>query len=96
MSSAARRSWDSLGPFWPNSNGATRGQGGSSSSPISRWVPNPKWSHLSTFFPRISEDPKKPKLAQGSKAPRFAIDCHTPQDSSHGLWKSPEATRHIQ
>ncbi|MBW0556080.1 hypothetical protein O181_095795 [Austropuccinia psidii MF-1] len=26
----------------------------------------------------------------------MSINCHSPQGSSHGLWKSPEATSHLQ
>ncbi|MBW0472033.1 hypothetical protein O181_011748 [Austropuccinia psidii MF-1] len=58
MASTAHGPWDNSGPFWPNSNEAKRGQGGSPSA------------HLSLFWPK---DPKNPKLAQGPKAHRMAI-----------------------
>ncbi|MBW0557273.1 hypothetical protein O181_096988 [Austropuccinia psidii MF-1] len=35
-----------MGPFWPKSNEAKRGQGGSS------LAPNARWAHLSQFFPQ--------------------------------------------
>ncbi|MBW0469937.1 hypothetical protein O181_009652 [Austropuccinia psidii MF-1] len=38
-----------LGPFWPKSNEAKRGQGGSSSALKARWVPNHKWPQFSPW-----------------------------------------------
>ncbi|MBW0526892.1 hypothetical protein O181_066607 [Austropuccinia psidii MF-1] len=36
-----------LGPFWPKSNEAKRGQGGQLPTFKARWDPNHKWAHLS-------------------------------------------------
>ncbi|MBW0581607.1 hypothetical protein O181_121322 [Austropuccinia psidii MF-1] len=65
-----------LGPFWPKSNEAKRGQGGSSSVPNSRWVPNHKWAHLRQFW---AQNPTNSGHKIG-------------HNSVHGLWKPPEAT----
>ncbi|MBW0467780.1 hypothetical protein O181_007495 [Austropuccinia psidii MF-1] len=54
--------WNTLGPFWPNYKEAKEGSPEAS---------NAKWAHLSLFWPNITEDPKKPKLAQGPKEPRM-------------------------
>ncbi|MBW0564656.1 hypothetical protein O181_104371 [Austropuccinia psidii MF-1] len=53
-----------LGPFWPNSNEAKRGQGGSSAASKARWVPNHKCAHLSQRL--IPKPILGPKLASGN------------------------------
>ncbi|MBW0495786.1 hypothetical protein O181_035501 [Austropuccinia psidii MF-1] len=60
-----------LGPFWPKSNEAKRGQGGSPSAPKSRWIPNHKWAHLSQLWPQNPINPKWPKTTLG---PKLAIN----------------------
>ncbi|MBW0582312.1 hypothetical protein O181_122027 [Austropuccinia psidii MF-1] len=55
------RSMIPLGPFWPKSNEAKKGQGGSSSSPKVRWVQNHTWDHLSQFWP---QNPTNPEMAK--------------------------------
>ncbi|MBW0505630.1 hypothetical protein O181_045345 [Austropuccinia psidii MF-1] len=66
-----------LGPFCPESNEAKRGQGGSPPAPKARCVPNPKWAHLSQFWPlipSISKWPKRtsaPKLAKNNSLSTF-------------------------
>ncbi|MBW0546232.1 hypothetical protein O181_085947 [Austropuccinia psidii MF-1] len=72
-----------LGPFWPKSNEAKRGQGGSSSSPKARSVPNHKWAHLSQFWP---QNPINPEMAKTTLGPKVG------HNSAHGLWQPPEAT----
>ncbi|MBW0461906.1 hypothetical protein O181_001621 [Austropuccinia psidii MF-1] len=76
---------DTLGPLWPNSNEAKRGQGNSPEAPNFRSVPNHKWAHLSLFWPKI------PKLAQGPKASRMAISLKT-QAMASGNHKRPPST----
>ncbi|MBW0563644.1 hypothetical protein O181_103359 [Austropuccinia psidii MF-1] len=49
-----------LGPFWPESNEAKRGQGGRSSAPKARWVSNHKWAHLSHIWSQIPSNPRWP------------------------------------
>ncbi|MBW0548005.1 hypothetical protein O181_087720 [Austropuccinia psidii MF-1] len=49
-----------LVPFWPRSNEAKRGQGGSSSAP------NHKWAHLSQFWP---QKPTNPEIAKNTLGP---------------------------
>ncbi|MBW0495724.1 hypothetical protein O181_035439 [Austropuccinia psidii MF-1] len=56
-----------LGPFWPNSNEAKMGQGGSSLTPKARWVPNHKWAHLSQLWPQTPINLKWPKTTLGPK-----------------------------
>ncbi|MBW0506808.1 hypothetical protein O181_046523 [Austropuccinia psidii MF-1] len=72
-----------LGPFWPNSNEAKRGQGGSSSAHNARLVPNYKCAHLSQFWPQNPTNSKWPKPSQDPKLGHNSV---------HGLWKTPEAT----
>ncbi|MBW0477950.1 hypothetical protein O181_017665 [Austropuccinia psidii MF-1] len=67
MASTACGPWDSIGPFWPNSNEAKRAKGGILEAP------NAKWAHLSLFWPYIPEDPKNPTLAQRPKPPKMAM-----------------------
>ncbi|MBW0502374.1 hypothetical protein O181_042089 [Austropuccinia psidii MF-1] len=78
------RSVGPLEPFWPKSNEAKRGLGGSLSAPKSRWVPNHKWAHLSQFWPQT---PTNSEMAKTPQDPKIG------HNSVHGLWKPPEATR---
>ncbi|MBW0559727.1 hypothetical protein O181_099442 [Austropuccinia psidii MF-1] len=58
------RSVGLLGHFWPNSNEAKRGQGGSSAAPKARCVSNHKWAHLSQLLtPKPNQPTLGPKLA---------------------------------
>ncbi|MBW0500824.1 hypothetical protein O181_040539 [Austropuccinia psidii MF-1] len=71
-----------LGPLWPNSNEAKRGQGGSSSAPKARWVPKHKWAP-NCIQPRMAiKDPQDPKCQK----------LYEHHFSVHGLWKPLEAT----
>ncbi|MBW0509057.1 hypothetical protein O181_048772 [Austropuccinia psidii MF-1] len=47
-----------LGPFWPKSNVAKRGQGVNPLAPKARWVPSHKWAYLSPFFAKRALGPK--------------------------------------
>ncbi|MBW0466055.1 hypothetical protein O181_005770 [Austropuccinia psidii MF-1] len=71
-----------LGPFWPKSNEAKRGQGGSAPAPKARWVPNHKWAHLSQFWCLISSIPKWTKGPQDPNWP----------PPTNNLWQPPEPT----
>ncbi|MBW0569252.1 hypothetical protein O181_108967 [Austropuccinia psidii MF-1] len=66
-----------LGPFWPQSNEAKRGQGGQPPTLNSRWA------HLIQVWPQSCQSHKWPKGPQEANWPV----------SSPGLWQSPEATR---
>ncbi|MBW0471837.1 hypothetical protein O181_011552 [Austropuccinia psidii MF-1] len=49
--------------------------------------------------PQCQVGPTEPILARtlkGPKAPKMAINYHSPQGLSHGLLQSPEATSHLQ
>ncbi|MBW0516306.1 hypothetical protein O181_056021 [Austropuccinia psidii MF-1] len=76
--------WDLLGPFWPKSNEAKRGQGG---SPL---APKAKWEHLSLFWPQIPRIPKWPK---GPQDPQLAIINNEPhfQPMASGNHQRPPA-----
>ncbi|MBW0512135.1 hypothetical protein O181_051850 [Austropuccinia psidii MF-1] len=55
------RSMGPLGPFWPKSNEAKRGPGGSPPAPKARWVQNHKGAHLS---PILAPNLNNPKMAK--------------------------------
>ncbi|MBW0565318.1 hypothetical protein O181_105033 [Austropuccinia psidii MF-1] len=89
VASTACGPWNTLGPFWPNSNEAKRGQGGRPTAPNSRWA------SLSLFWSYIQEVPKWPKdltnpdLAQGPKTPRMAISLKTQTMASGNHQRQP-------
>ncbi|MBW0552862.1 hypothetical protein O181_092577 [Austropuccinia psidii MF-1] len=67
------RPWDTFGHFWPSSNEAKRGQGGSPGVPNDRWVQNHKWASLSLFRPK---DHKPPEWPGPPRTPAMASDSH--------------------
>ncbi|MBW0462168.1 hypothetical protein O181_001883 [Austropuccinia psidii MF-1] len=56
-----------LGPLWPKSNEAKRGQRGNPPAPKAIWVPTHKCANLSQFWPQISTIPKWPESTPGPK-----------------------------
>ncbi|MBW0520044.1 hypothetical protein O181_059759 [Austropuccinia psidii MF-1] len=59
-----------LGPFWPKSNEAKRGQGGQPPTLKAMWDPNHKWAHLGQCWPSISP---VPQMAIRTPGPKLAI-----------------------
>ncbi|MBW0530859.1 hypothetical protein O181_070574 [Austropuccinia psidii MF-1] len=78
MTSMAHGLWNLLGHFWPKSNDAKRGKGG---SPL---VPKARWVQLSPFWPKIA---KRNPGGQIGHTQQWA------PLSTHGLSKPPGATR---
>ncbi|MBW0541662.1 hypothetical protein O181_081377 [Austropuccinia psidii MF-1] len=58
-----------LGPCWPESNVAKRGQVGSTPAFKARWVPNHKWAHIR---PILAPNPNNPEMAKRNPVPKFA------------------------
>ncbi|MBW0478429.1 hypothetical protein O181_018144 [Austropuccinia psidii MF-1] len=75
--------WDPVGPFWPKSNEAKRGQGGNPLALKARWVPNHMWAHLSPFWP---------KMAKRNPGPQIGHNQPWTQDLTHSLWQTPGVT----
>ncbi|MBW0562779.1 hypothetical protein O181_102494 [Austropuccinia psidii MF-1] len=60
-----------MGPFWPKSNEAKRGQGGQPPALKARWVSSHKWAHLSQFCSPISSVPKMTKMDSRTQIGHF-------------------------
>ncbi|MBW0590066.1 hypothetical protein O181_129781 [Austropuccinia psidii MF-1] len=72
-----------LGPFWPKSNEANRGQAGRPPASKARWVPNHKWANLSLFWPQYQQSQngqKKPGPKIGHFKPLGFGNNQRPQD----------------
>ncbi|MBW0541813.1 hypothetical protein O181_081528 [Austropuccinia psidii MF-1] len=85
----------SLGPLWPKYNAAKRGQGGSSSAPKARWVPNHKWAHLSQFWPKNwPRATSSCNSAHGLWQPPEATSSAPRKDSPQVQWKTFPTSMH--
>ncbi|MBW0559416.1 hypothetical protein O181_099131 [Austropuccinia psidii MF-1] len=93
MPSTAHIPWETLGPFWPSSNEAKRKQGGIPAAPKPQVGPPETILAINPRHLKMAKIPKSPNFGQEAQETQ---NGHIPEDSSHGLWQSPEATRNIK